>query len=182
MTHNRTIALMTVLFLALAVPAIAQDDATEVTGSEVLQSAPAVDTPAVTVAADGTEVIGTDVEVVVEVDEDGNPIVAEEEVVEQKGLRQYMPIILIFGVLAIFMFTSSRGRKKQQAKHQDMLSNLAKGDKVVSIGGIVGTIVECREDEITIKTDETNNIRMKFARWAIRGTGEDAKSDPSAKK
>jgi len=92
-----------------------------------------------------------------------------------------MPIIMIFGVLAVFMFITSNSRKKQQRKHQEMLSSLKKGDKVVSIGGIVGTIVECREDEVTIKTDETNNIRMKFARWAIRGTGESAKEEPQSK-
>ncbi len=97
-------------------------------------------------------------------------------------MEQYGFMIMIFGVLAIFMFITSNSRKKQQRKHQDMLSNLKKGDKVVSIGGIVGTIVECREDEIVVKTDETNNTRMKFARWAIRGTGETAKEDPQASK
>jgi preprotein translocase subunit YajC len=69
-----------------------------------------------------------------------------------------------------------RGRRKQEAKRKEMLSNLKKGDKIVSIGGIIGTVIEAKPEEITVKVDETNNVRMKFARWAIRGVGEDAKT------
>jgi preprotein translocase subunit YajC len=57
-----------------------------------------------------------------------------------------------------------------------MLSALAKGDKVTSIGGICGTVVEVRDDELVVKVDENNNMRLRFARWAIRGAGDQAKS------
>ena len=53
---------------------------------------------------------------------------------------------------------------------------LKKGDKVTSIGGICGTVVEVRDDELVVKVDENNNIRLRFSRWAIRGTGEQAKN------
>ena len=58
-----------------------------------------------------------------------------------------------------------------------MLAALSKGDKVTSIGGICGTVIEAREDEIVVKVDETNNVRMRFARWAIRGVGDAARSE-----
>ncbi|MGA2265871.1 MAG: preprotein translocase subunit YajC [Phycisphaerae bacterium] len=87
----------------------------------------------------------------------------------------FLPLIL--GVLLLMLLWSSRSRKKQEAKRQQMLAALKKGDKVTSIGGIVGTIVEVRDDEILVKVDETNNVRMRFARWAIRGTGEEAKTE-----
>ena len=74
----------------------------------------------------------------------------------------------------IFM---GRGRRKQAARQKKMLAELKKGDKITSIGGIIGTIIEVREDEITVKVDETNNIRMKFTRSAIRGVGDAAKRD-----
>ncbi len=86
------------------------------------------------------------------------------------------PVML--GVLLLFLIWSSRSsRKKQEAKHQQMLASLKKGDKVTSIGGIVGTIIEVRDDELLVKVDETSNVRMRFARWAIRGTGEQAKTE-----
>jgi preprotein translocase subunit YajC len=87
--------------------------------------------------------------------------------------RYLLPVML--GVLLLMLFWSSRSRKKQEAKHQQMLAALKKGDKVTSIGGVVGTIVEIRDDEVVMKVDETNNVRMHFARWAIRGTGDQAK-------
>ena len=58
-----------------------------------------------------------------------------------------------------------------------MLSSLKKGDKITSIGGIVGTVIEVRDDEVTVKVDETGNVRMKFARWAIRGVGDAARAE-----
>jgi preprotein translocase subunit YajC len=87
----------------------------------------------------------------------------------------FLPLIL--GVLLLMLLWSSRSRKKQAAKRQQMLAALKKGDKVTSIGGIVGTIIELRDDEIVVKVDETNNVRLRFARWAIRGTGEEAKTE-----
>ena len=72
------------------------------------------------------------------------------------------------------MFWSSRGRRKQETKRKEMLASLKKGDKVTSIGGIVGTIIEVRDDEVVAKIDD--NVRVRFARWAIRGTGEEAKT------
>jgi preprotein translocase subunit YajC len=92
-------------------------------------------------------------------------------------------LLLMVGVMAVMWFFSSRSRRKQEAKRREMLSSLKKGDKVTSIGGIVGTVMEVREDEVMVKVDESNNTRMKFARWAIRGVGEEAKTEgPEDKK
>jgi len=56
-----------------------------------------------------------------------------------------------------------------------MIEALKKGDKVVTIGGICGTIVEAKPTEIVIKVDD--NTKIKFARWAVRAAGEDAAAD-----
>ncbi|MFA6133591.1 MAG: preprotein translocase subunit YajC [Phycisphaerae bacterium] len=91
-------------------------------------------------------------------------------------------LFVLMGMLVILFVWSSRSRKKQEQKRQQMLSSLKKGDKVTSIGGIVGTIIEVRDDEVLVKVDETNNVRMRFARWAIRGTGEEAKTQAPEQK
>ena len=85
--------------------------------------------------------------------------------------------LLILGMLGAMFFFSSRKRRKTETNRREMLAALSKGDKVTSIGGICGTVIEAREDEIVVKVDETNNVRMRFARWAIRGVGDAAKSE-----
>jgi preprotein translocase subunit YajC len=92
-----------------------------------------------------------------------------------------MPLALGAGIVLLF-WMSSRSRKKQENQRREMLSSLKKGDKVTSIGGIVGTVLDVRDDEITVKVDEGNNVKMKFARWAIRGVGEEGKKEGPEKK
>lgn len=85
----------------------------------------------------------------------------------------YIMFVMLGGIILLYIWMG-RGRRKRENERKQMLSNLKKGDKVTSIGGIIGTVIEVKEDEVTVKVDETNNVRMKFARWAIRGVGETA--------
>lgn len=96
---------------------------------------------------------------------------------DSKPAGQPYMLILMFGAIALLWFWSSRGRKKEANRRKEMLSQLKKGDKITTIGGIVGTVVEVRDDEVMVKTDESANVRMKFARWAIRQVGQDGKSE-----
>ena len=82
-----------------------------------------------------------------------------------KGLGDmWIPLILMFVVLWFFMF---RGPKKRQKQQQKMLDAVKKNDRVRTIGGILGTVVEVREDELVIKIDETNNTKVHVTRNAI---------------
>ena len=108
---------------------------------------------------------------------DGNaPLDANATTQPAKGgtSMDYLPFIVL-GLLLLLFIWSNKSKKKQENKHKQMLASLKKGDKVTSVGGIVGTIIEVRDDEIIMKVDETNNVRMRFARWAIRGVGEEVK-------
>ena len=96
---------------------------------------------------------------------------------EEPEKQNYTIFIVMIGAIVLMYVWMGRSRRKQEAKRKEMLASLKKGDKATSIGGIVGTVVEVREDEVVMKVDENNNIRMKFARWAIRGVGEDAKQE-----
>ena len=88
-------------------------------------------------------------------------------------------IIMLGGFFLLYIWMG-RSRRKQRRERQEMLTALKKGDKITSIGGIVGTVIEVRDDEVTVKVDETGNVRMKFARWAIRGVGEAGKAEDPA--
>jgi preprotein translocase subunit YajC len=60
-----------------------------------------------------------------------------------------------------------RGPRKKQQEHKQMVQSLKKNDKVRTIGGIIGTIVDIKDDEITLKIDETNNTKIKVIPSAI---------------
>lgn len=74
------------------------------------------------------------------------------------------PMILVLVVFYIFMI---RGKRNQDRQRQDMLSQLKKGDRIQTIGGILGTVVEARETEVVVKVDESSNTKIRFARSAI---------------
>jgi preprotein translocase subunit YajC len=82
--------------------------------------------------------------------------------------------VMIGGFILLYLFMS-RSRKKQEKKRKEMLSQLGKGDKIITIGGIVGTIVEARDTEVVVKVSD--NTRMTMARWAIRNAGEEVQDD-----
>ena len=90
------------------------------------------------------------------------------------GGQQFI-FIMLGGIVLLYLWMG-RSKRKQEAKRKEMLASLRKGDKITSVGGVVGTVIEVRPDEVVVKVDETNNIRMRFARWAIRGVGEQAKA------
>ena len=79
-------------------------------------------------------------------------------------LMQFLPIILIFVVVYLFML---RGPRKQQQKHKQMVQTLNRNDRVRTIGGILGTVVDVRDDEVTLKVDETNNTKIRISTSAI---------------
>ena len=82
-----------------------------------------------------------------------------------QGLGSMLPIlILVFAVLIIFSMGTGRKEKKRRAA---MLATLTKGAKVTTVGGVLGTVVEVRDDEVVVKVDENSNTRMRFAKSAI---------------
>lgn len=76
-------------------------------------------------------------------------------------------IIMLVAMVAIFYFIGIRPQKKQEREAQEMRNNLAIGDEITTIGGIVGRIVSKREDTIVIETS-SERTKMKFAIWAVR--------------
>jgi preprotein translocase subunit YajC len=59
-------------------------------------------------------------------------------------------------------------QRREKKRRAQMLDALKKGDRIQTIGGILGTVVEVREQEVVIKVDENNNTKLHFARAAIQ--------------
>ncbi len=77
-------------------------------------------------------------------------------------------MIFMFVMIAVlFYFLVFGGQRKKQKQQKRMVQNLCKNDKVRTIGGITGTIVDVKDDEITLKIDESNNTKIKILASAI---------------
>ena len=86
---------------------------------------------------------------------------------EGKGTFGTYNIIFLGFMFVMMYFLLFRGPRKKQQKHKQMVQSLAKNDKVRTIGGIIGTIVDIKDDEITLKVDESNNTKIKVLPSAI---------------
>ncbi|MHC4106062.1 MAG: preprotein translocase subunit YajC, partial [Planctomycetota bacterium] len=86
-----------------------------------------------------------------------------------RGKGAFGPYNLIFlGLMFVLMYMILfRGPRKKQQQHKQMVQTLAKNDKVRTIGGIIGTVVDIKDDEITLKVDESNNTKIKVLPSAI---------------
>ncbi|WP_026689094.1 preprotein translocase subunit YajC [Alteribacter aurantiacus] len=78
-------------------------------------------------------------------------------------LSAIVPLLLMF---AIFYFLLIRPQQKRQKKIQQMHSSLQKGDKIITIGGMHGTIDALDEDRIIVAVD--NGSKLTFDRQAVR--------------
>jgi len=76
----------------------------------------------------------------------------------------YGIFLLVLLLLWVFLLRSGKGKNKQQEK---MLAAVKKGDEVQTVGGVLGKVVEVRDDRIQIKVDESANTKIWFSRSAI---------------
>lgn len=78
------------------------------------------------------------------------------------------PQIIMLGVMFIIMyFLLIKGPKKKQQKHTNMVKAIQKNARIQTIGGIIGTVINVKENEIVIKIDESNNTKMTISKGAI---------------
>ena len=96
-------------------------------------------------------------------------------------------LITFVPMIAIFYFLLIRPENKRKKEAEAMRSAMKKGDKITTIGGIVGTIVDIKEDKIVIETG-ADQVRIELAKWAVStnesaeaAAKEQAKKDAEAK-
>lgn len=84
------------------------------------------------------------------------------------GLVQLLPFALIFGVFYVLLIVP---QQRQRKKTREMLANLKSGDRVVTSGGIYGTIAGFRENVVQLQV--ANQVRIDVSRSAIAGLQPD---------
>ncbi len=80
---------------------------------------------------------------------------------QQSGFESIWPMIIIIVVFFVFIyFTMIRPQRKRQKEHETMMQGLQKGDKVITAGGIYGTVESIREDSVIIKVESGATMRV----------------------
>ena len=77
---------------------------------------------------------------------------------------------MIVAMLAMLYFFMIRPENKRKKQAQAMRDSLTVGDEITTIGGVVGTICQVKEDTIIIETS-ADRVRMEFTKWAISTKG-----------
>jgi preprotein translocase subunit YajC len=84
-----------------------------------------------------------------------------------KSLLDNPMMLVMLPLLLVYMFFMFRGPKKKQQEHNKMVSSLAKNDRVRTIGGLFGTVLDVRDNEIVLKVDESTNTKVRVSPQAI---------------
>jgi preprotein translocase subunit YajC len=100
-------------------------------------------------------------------------ILAFAEAASAPAFLQFVPIILVF---AVFYFLLIAPMRKRQKTLQTLVDNLGKGDRVITNGGLYGTVVSVEDKAVILKV--ADNVKVKIAKSAIAGLEgqEEAKS------
>ncbi len=81
---------------------------------------------------------------------------------------QFLFLAMMLALVA-FMLLSARSQKKREKRERDdMHERLAKNDRVLTVGGVIGTVVVVRDTEVVLKVDESTNTKMTFLKTSVQ--------------
>ena len=78
------------------------------------------------------------------------------------------PLVMMVPLFIVMYFLLFRGPRKEEKARKKMVSEMKRGDEVMTIGGLIGTVMEVREERVVIKVDEANNIKETYLKTAIQ--------------
>ena len=76
-----------------------------------------------------------------------------------------MQLVLMVGLFVMFYFIAIRPQRKRQKEHQELVSNLSKGDEVITTSGILGKINKLDDNYLTLQV--ADNVELKFQKASI---------------
>jgi preprotein translocase subunit YajC len=90
------------------------------------------------------------------------------------GLMAFLPLIVIMGIFYVLLILPAQRRQK---KTQEMINALKNGDKVITNGGILGTIVGLEGDTVQLRI--ADQVKVKILRSAVTGLQPDSSKEES---
>ena len=85
---------------------------------------------------------------------------------EPSPILSFLPLILIF---VIFYFLLIRPQQKRQQELKKMVDNLKKGDRVVTAGGVIGTVTSIQNDYVVLKVGDNDHTKIEVVKSAVTG-------------
>ncbi len=113
------------------------------------------------------------------------PFFCQQQNSQPEGPGLFALLWPIVAIVFLFWLLLIRPQQKERAKIAQMLANLKKNDRVITIGGIYGVVTNIRReaDEVTLKVDDNSNVRIKVSLGAIaRVLGEEKEGTDSGEK
>lgn len=89
-------------------------------------------------------------------------------------------IIYLVVIVAVMYFLMIRPERKRRKEAEELRNSISVGDTVTTIGGIVGKVVDMKDDFITIETSE-DRVRIELAKWGVSTVGKQKESEESGK-
>lgn len=86
----------------------------------------------------------------------------QQQAQQPSGILGFLPLLFILAIFYLIVFLPARRRQK---KLQEMIDNLKAGDKVITSGGIYGTIVGFKDDRIQLRIAE--NVKIELSRNSV---------------
>ncbi len=106
------------------------------------------------------------------------PFLAEEAVPAGTGLGG--TLIMFVALLAVFYFFMIRPENKKKKEAEAMRAAIKTGDKITTIGGIMGTVVHVKDESLIIETS-ADRVRMELKKWSV-STNDTAEAEKAAAK
>lgn len=90
------------------------------------------------------------------------------------------PIIMMVLMMVVFYFILIRPQQKKMKEHQNLLTTLGKGDKIVTTGGLIGTIINIKGENVSIRSSEAKlEIRKSNVAEVLEKSSQTAASTPA---
>ena len=92
------------------------------------------------------------------------------------------PFVLIVLMVVFFYFMLIRPQQREQAEKKKLMDGLKKNDRVITTAGLYGTVVNVKDDAVTLLVDDQNKVKLRFLKSAVASVVVPPNTTDEAKK
>ena len=80
----------------------------------------------------------------------------------------FLPIAMMVALVAFMLLSARSQKKREKREREEMYARLKKNDRILTVGGVIGTLISVKDDEVVLKVDESSNTKMTFIRSSVQ--------------
>ncbi len=110
-------------------------------------------------------------------------MIASAMLAQDDGLGGSGMIFMLGAMFLIMYLLVFRPQRKQEKKRKAMIAAVKKNDRVLTSGGILGTVTNAKDNDVTVRIDDANNVRVRIHRnyiTSVLGKDDDEQRGPEA--